>query len=69
MDHLHPLKNSYKTPDGQVADVGMGNAMDQEIIWDLFTMTLNSAEVLGIEDDLVNTIRKTPKQDRQARDR
>ncbi len=52
-------ENSYRTPDGQVADVGMGNAMDQEIIWDLFTMTLNSAEVLGIEDDLVNTIRKT----------
>ena len=50
-------ENAYRTPDGQVADVGMGNAMDQQIIWDLFTMTLKSAEVLGIEDELVSAIR------------
>ncbi|MGE4633372.1 MAG: glycoside hydrolase N-terminal domain-containing protein [Planctomycetota bacterium] len=50
-------ENAYRTPDGQVADVGMGNAMDQEIIWDLFTITLASAEVLGIDDEMVSRIR------------
>ena len=55
-------ENSYRTPDGQVADVGMGNAMDQEIIWDLFTMTLATADVLGIEDELVSRIRETRSQ-------
>ena len=55
-------ENSYRTPDGQVADVGMGNAMDQEIIWDLFTMTLATADVLGIKDELVSRIRATRSQ-------
>jgi alpha-L-fucosidase 2 len=40
----------------------MGNAMDQEIIWDLFTMTLATADVLGIKDELVSRIRATRSQ-------
>lgn len=52
-------ENAYRTPDGQVADVGMGNAMDQQIIWDLFTMTLKSAEVLGIDDKLIHAIQRS----------
>ncbi len=50
-------ENAYRTPDGQVADVGMGNAMDQQIIRDLFTMTLKSAEILAIDDEMVSSIR------------
>ncbi|MGE4618729.1 MAG: glycoside hydrolase family 95-like protein, partial [Planctomycetota bacterium] len=52
-------ENSYRTPDGQVADVGMGNAMDQQIIWDLFTMTLNCAEILSIDEEFVSVIQKS----------
>ena len=50
-------ENSYRTPDGQTADVGMGNAMDQQIIRDLFTMTLSSAEILEIDDEVVAAVR------------
>ncbi len=35
----------------------MGPAMDQEIIWDLFTNVLEAAKVLGIEDDFVARVR------------
>jgi alpha-L-fucosidase 2 len=35
----------------------MGPAMDQQIIWDLFTNTLEAAAVLGIEDDFVKEIK------------
>lgn len=50
-------ENRYRTADGQVADVGMGNAMDQEIIWDLFNCTLEAARVLDIENELVAEVR------------
>ena len=44
-------ENSFLTDDGKSADVGMGNAMDQEIVWDCFTNFLDAARVLGINDD------------------
>ncbi|WP_372724735.1 glycoside hydrolase N-terminal domain-containing protein [Novipirellula sp.] len=35
----------------------MGPAMDQQIIWDVFTNTLESAQILGIEDDFTRDVR------------
>jgi alpha-L-fucosidase 2 len=46
-------ENVFVTEGGQRADVGMGNAMDQQIIWDLFTNLLEAAEALGINGDEV----------------
>lgn len=43
-------ENTFITADGQRADVGMGNAMDQQIIRELFDHVLAAAEVLDIED-------------------
>ena len=40
-------ENTFLTSDGDRADVGMGNAMDQQIVWDLFTNLIEAAEVLG----------------------
>ncbi len=50
-------ENTFITPDGQRASLCMGPAMDQEIIWDLFTDVLESAQVLGIDDELVKRVR------------
>jgi alpha-L-fucosidase 2 len=56
-------ENVFITPEGERADVGMGNAMDQQIIWDLFTNLLEAAEALGESEDEVVA------QARMARDR
>ncbi len=50
-------ENTFITADGQRASLCMGPAMDQEIIWDLFTNVLDSAKVLGIEDEFVGRVR------------
>ncbi|MDA1007569.1 MAG: glycoside hydrolase family 95 protein [Planctomycetota bacterium] len=44
-------ENSFFTADGAEADTAMGNAMDQAIAWDLFTCTLDAADVLGASHD------------------
>ena len=50
-------ENVFITDNGEQADVGMGNAMDQQIIWDLFTNLLEVAEVLELaEDDIVEEV-------------
>ncbi|MFO0827496.1 MAG: glycoside hydrolase family 95 protein [Phycisphaerales bacterium] len=46
-------ENSFVLDDGRHANVGMGNAMDQEIVWDCFTNFLDAAQVLGAQDDPV----------------
>jgi alpha-L-fucosidase 2 len=50
-------ENTFITPDGRRASLCMGPAMDQEIIWDLFTNVLESAQVLGVEDEFVKRVR------------
>jgi alpha-L-fucosidase 2 len=50
-------ENTFITADGQRASLCMGPAMDQEIIWDLFTNVLESANALGIDDDFVRRVR------------
>ena len=51
-------ENAFKTPDGETAYLSMGPAMDQQIIWDLFTNCLSAAQVLAIEDDLTTKVRE-----------
>lgn len=46
-------ENVYVLPDGQRADVCMGAAMDQQIIWDLFTNLMEIADALDIDDPIV----------------
>ena len=46
-------ENTFITEDGQRADIGMGNAMDQEIVWDVFTNLIDAATVLEASDDEV----------------
>jgi alpha-L-fucosidase 2 len=52
-------ENVFITEEGQRADVGMGNAMDQQIVWDLFTNLLESAQELGLTgDEIVEEVRR-----------
>jgi alpha-L-fucosidase 2 len=43
--------------DGQRGWLSMGPAMDQQVIWDLFTNALEAAKELGIDDDFVRRVR------------
>jgi len=49
-------ENSFRTNDGQVADTSMGAAMDQQIIWELFSHVLLAADELGIESEFVTAV-------------
>jgi alpha-L-fucosidase 2 len=42
-------ENSFKTPDGKRAALCAGAAMDRQIIWDLFTNTIEASEALGAD--------------------
>ena len=50
-------ENQFSTPTGGRANLTMGPAMDQEIIYDLFTNCLAAADILGINDSFVQEIR------------
>ena len=50
-------ENRFRTPDGKTANLTMGPAMDQQIIYDLFTNCIEAAKVLGIEDEFVKQVR------------
>ena len=56
-------ENRFIAPDGQSATadglplaVSMGPAMDQELIWDLFTNVLEASKELGIHNALVERV-------------
>lgn len=51
-------ENTFVVPGGEQAHLSMGPAMDQQIVWDLFTNLLEAAQVLGEEDVLVERVRK-----------
>ncbi len=50
-------ENSYLY-DGQRLTLSMGTSMDQQIIWEVFTNTLEAAGVLDIEDDFTREVRQ-----------
>ena len=49
-------ENRFRTPDGKRANLTMGPAMDQQIIYDLFTNCLEAAKILGIKDSFVEEV-------------
>ncbi len=49
-------ENGFYTPEGETAYLSMGPAMDQQIIWDLFSNCLDAARILGIDDSLVGDV-------------
>ncbi len=55
-------ENRFRTKDGEVSHLTMGCAMDQEIIWDLFTNCLEATDVLGIDDTFIQSIRDAREQ-------
>jgi alpha-L-fucosidase 2 len=44
-------ENHFFTPDGKVASVCIGAAMDRQIIWDLFTNCIESSKALDIDEE------------------
>jgi alpha-L-fucosidase 2 len=50
-------ENLYLGPKGEHYAVSMGGAMDQQIVWDVFTNVLEAAEALGRDDDFVGRVR------------
>lgn len=50
-------ENTFQGPDGKGHHVSMGPSMSQQIIWEVFTSTLEAAEILGIDDDFVQEVR------------
>jgi len=44
-------ENSFKAPDGSVAQISMGPSHDQQVIYNLFENTLKSAKIVGGEQD------------------
>ncbi len=50
-------ENSFKTADGTVAQISMGPSHDQQLIWDLFTNILEAAQVLAINDELIQKVK------------
>ncbi len=49
-------ENGFIAPDGKRAALSMGCAMDQQIIWETFTNTLEAARELGIRDELTGRV-------------
>jgi alpha-L-fucosidase 2 len=52
-------ENGYRSADGQRATLDMGASMSQQIVWDVFNNTLETAEILNIEDDFTEEIRES----------
>jgi len=50
-------ENRFRTPDGKTSNLSMGPAMDQEIIYDLFTNCIEAAKVLEIDDEFVRQVK------------
>ena len=50
-------ENVFLTREGERARITMGPAMDQQIVWDLFSNVLAAARELGISDDLTEEVR------------
>jgi alpha-L-fucosidase 2 len=51
-------ENAFLTAEGTKVSLSMGCSMDQEIIWDTFSNTLEAAAALGIQDDFTLAVRQ-----------
>lgn len=54
-------ENAFYTKEGKQATINMGPTMDREIILELFSNCIASAEILGIEDDFTDTLKSKMK--------
>jgi alpha-L-fucosidase 2 len=54
-------ENAFIGPDGKSVSLSMGGSMDQEIIWDVFSNTLEAAAVLGIKDEFTASVERALK--------
>ena len=50
-------ENRFRTPEGKNSNLTMGPAMDQQIIYDLFTNCIEAAGILGIDDEFVRQVK------------
>ncbi|MFH1719540.1 MAG: glycoside hydrolase N-terminal domain-containing protein, partial [Planctomycetota bacterium] len=50
-------ENRFRTPDGKNSNLTMGPAMDQQIIYDLFTNCIEAAGILGIDDEFTAEVK------------
>jgi alpha-L-fucosidase 2 len=50
-------ENRFRTPDGKNSNLTMGPAMDQQIIYDLFTNCIEAAGILRIDDEFVKQVK------------
>jgi len=50
-------ENTFITADGEKANLTMGPAMDQQIIYDLFTNCVTAGQVLGTDDDFIKKVK------------
>ncbi len=50
-------ENSYRL-NGKNLNVGIGNAMDQEIVWEVFTNVLSASQELGIADGFTSQVKQ-----------
>lgn len=50
-------ENKFIVPGSKAtSNITMGPAMDQQIIWDVFTNTLESAKILGVDDEFTRNV-------------
>jgi alpha-L-fucosidase 2 len=50
-------ENRFRTPDGKNSNLTMGPAMDQQIIYDLFSNCLEAAEILSVDDEFIQKVK------------
>ena len=50
-------ENTFIAADGRRYAISMGPSMDQQILWEHFTNVLDAARALGVDDDLVRSVR------------
>jgi alpha-L-fucosidase 2 len=49
-------ENKFITKDGDTTNITMGPTMDMEIIWDLFTNTIEASRILGTDSEFRNQL-------------
>ena len=51
-------ENTFIAPDGSRSQISMGPTHDQQVIWQLFDDFGKASEILGMQDDFVQAVRK-----------
>ena len=52
-------ENNIKAPDGSKGALSMGPSMDQQIIYELFTHTILTSEILGVDEEFREKLKAT----------